>query len=964
MIRNFQTATIVLLLLLSFISGAQAIDQAILQKRWPAFWVTVPNESADGYGVYLFRKTVELNTKPETFIIHVSADNRYKLFVNEKLVSLGPARGDLSHWNFETVDIATYLKAGKNILAAQVWNEGEWKPEAQISSQTGFILQGGTNKESVVNTNSSWKCMRDSSYAPLQFNARSYYVAGAGEIRNMALHPRLWYKENFDDNNWQKAKQLFNGLPKTLLGPFGSPNGWMLVPSAIPQMELKDERLAKLVDVSGGVNLPAEFPAQQKEFTIPAASAITIILDQSHLTNAYSNLLFSGGKNAIISISYAETMYLKFPVKGNRNETKGMQFFGRTDSLISDGTGDQIFTSLTYRTYRYVRLKITTQSEPLAIKDFYGTFTGYPFELKASATGTDEEINKILSIGWRTARLCATKLIWTVDEKEFLIDSILNGFPIPLILLAQLNDKKFEIVDGLQRLNALFSFVENGFTYKGKYFDVNQFARAKQVSESGAFESVTAPETLLEAKLSADFLDYQLAVTTYATKDETVITDVFGRINSSGKQLSFQERRQAGSTDDFSTIVREISSEIRGDSSSDAVIPKDMPTISIDSKREKIGYGLTADEIFWCKQGIIWKSQLRDSEDEELVADIVASIVLNHPIPRSKEYFDNLYSSTEDLHKNVVLELNKYGKERIKHEIKVTFSVIRDILDKGGAPLNKIVNPGNFNPVKGSFYAIFMAFHHLVVKEEKSPDDNNKILAAIDSLQKQMISTAHFSTTEDRIKNIDKTIGLIQRYFIKKEPALLKHGAGLAIDFENSIRRSRTETNRYECKQGFVDLSNDRKIDNNLQNVIIETICGIANLGSDSEGYIFIGVADKKADKDRIEQLDGVTAISINDRFVVGIDRELKYFDNKEDNYINFLLGNIQKSKLSEPLKTQMLSQLDVIDYKGLTVIRLKIPSQKQLSFVDKNCFYRENSKTIKVEGQGIIALYELFKKQ
>src|SRR5690606_6694050 len=138
----------------------------------------------------------------------------------------------------------------------------------------------------------------------------------------------------------------------------------------------------------------------------------------------------------------------------------------------------------------------------------------------------------------------------------------------------------------------------------------------------------------------------------------------------------------------------------------------------------------------WCKQGVIWKSQLRDSDDEELIADIVASIVFNFPIPKSKEYLDDLYTSDKELHKNVVLELNKYGKERIKHEIKVTFSIIKDILDKGGVPLNKIVNPGNFNPVKGSFYSIFMAFHHLVVKEEKSPDDHEKILGAIGSLQK------------------------------------------------------------------------------------------------------------------------------------------------------------------------------------------------------------------------------------
>ncbi|QMU29042.1 family 78 glycoside hydrolase catalytic domain [Adhaeribacter radiodurans] len=397
------------LVLYSSLLYGQNINPDILQKRWAAFWLTVPDASPDGYGVYLFRKTVELNTKPTTFIIHVSADNRYKLYVNEKLVSLGPARGDLSHWNFETVDLAPYLKAGKNILAAQVWNEGEYKPEAQISFRTGFILQGATATEATVNTNNTWKCTRDNSYAPLKFNVRSYYVAGAGEIRNMAAHPKSWQSINFNDEPWLKPQHIFNGLPKTLLGPFGTTNGWMLVPSGIPQMELKDERLLKMVSVEGGVKIAKNFPTQKTAVTIPANSAITILLDQTYLTNAYPNVFFNGGKGAAITVKYAETLYSKFPVKGNRNETKGMQFLGRTDSIISDGTNDQRFTPLTYRTYRYVQLKITTQSEPLVLNDFYGTFTGYPFELKASTASGSEEINKILNIGWRTARLCATE---------------------------------------------------------------------------------------------------------------------------------------------------------------------------------------------------------------------------------------------------------------------------------------------------------------------------------------------------------------------------------------------------------------------------------------------------------------------------------------------------------------------------------------------------------------------------
>src|SRR5688500_5244381 len=83
---------------------AQSDETAIQQKQWKASWIQVPGETKDGYGVYLFRKKIQLDTRPDTFRIHVSADNRYKLFVNEKIVSIGPARGDITHWNYETVE--------------------------------------------------------------------------------------------------------------------------------------------------------------------------------------------------------------------------------------------------------------------------------------------------------------------------------------------------------------------------------------------------------------------------------------------------------------------------------------------------------------------------------------------------------------------------------------------------------------------------------------------------------------------------------------------------------------------------------------------------------------------------------------------------------------------------------------------------------------------------------------------
>ena len=42
------------------------------------------------------------------------------------------ACGDISHWNYETLDISSNLKAGENVIAAVVWNHGEWRAEFQI----------------------------------------------------------------------------------------------------------------------------------------------------------------------------------------------------------------------------------------------------------------------------------------------------------------------------------------------------------------------------------------------------------------------------------------------------------------------------------------------------------------------------------------------------------------------------------------------------------------------------------------------------------------------------------------------------------------------------------------------------------------------------------------------------------------------------------------------------------------
>lgn len=416
-----------LLILGSVASFSQPIvNPSLLTTPWTAMWIAgepvniwtgVFPESLKRHAVYKFRKVFDVGAKPDHFVVHVSADTRYKLYVNGTLVSLGPARGDLLHWNFETVDIAPLLVVGKNSIASLVWNEGPTRPEAQITLMTAFILQGNSAEEEVVNTNDTWKVARDPGYEPLTPRTTGYYVAGPGELVRMRDVITGWEAATYDDTSWSKAQQVVQGIPK---GVFTfAPVTWMLVPSMLPQLERTLQRMDRVRKVTG-VNVPAAFPKTKAPVVIPANTKAEFLIDNGVLTNAYPTLNFSKGKDASISLAYAEALYIRkdqnlsgrtvpYMPKGNRNEIEGKTFVGRRDSIISNGNNNQSFTALWYRTYRYVLLRVQTAAEPLTVDDLYGTFTGYPFPLTASLQADDPSIQKNLEVGWRTARLCATE---------------------------------------------------------------------------------------------------------------------------------------------------------------------------------------------------------------------------------------------------------------------------------------------------------------------------------------------------------------------------------------------------------------------------------------------------------------------------------------------------------------------------------------------------------------------------
>jgi hypothetical protein len=400
-----------LLLTLLMLVGGQVSGQS---RFWAAQWIDVPGAAPHEYGVYHFRKTFELAAKPQNFLVDVSGDNRYQLYVNGTRVSYGPASGDLTHWHFEKVDIAAYLDAGKNVLAAVVWNDGPDAAVAQVTNQTGFILNAESPEAAVVNTNKSWKCLPDPAYSPLPIpvdQRTGYYALGPNEKFESARYPWDWETKAFDDSSWQRAHEISPGAPRLARD---SPNRWMLVPSEIPLEEQTPERLQH-VRLTTGLNATDVFLKGQGPLTVPANTTATLLVDQGYLTTAFPELTLSGGTGSNVHIRYAETLYVSKDVKwqfikGNRNDVDGKLFFGPADLYIADGRRHE-YRPLFWRTYRYIRLEIQTSAEPLTLEDLKGTFFAYPFQMKAQFhlpdSALDTETQKILTTGFRTARLCA-----------------------------------------------------------------------------------------------------------------------------------------------------------------------------------------------------------------------------------------------------------------------------------------------------------------------------------------------------------------------------------------------------------------------------------------------------------------------------------------------------------------------------------------------------------------------------
>jgi alpha-L-rhamnosidase len=405
----------------AFVAAATACKAATPSPGLAADgWITHPGALTSPVVLH-FRRLLPLERVPRSLPATVTADNRFVLYVNGIRAASGPSTATHASWRFSTLDLASYLKPGDNVIAAVVWNFGEAAPLAQMSVATGFRMTGA----GVATGETGWRVAIDAGRTAVLGRRQidwTYYVASAPEVIDAAKADWDWMTRGETGTQWLDA----------VAAPAAQR---ALVEDPLPPQLFRPAPAGEVVRSS----LPAgkDFPA--RAVRVPAHGNAKLLLRRDAMISGYPALQVSGGKGATIRLEYGEALYDQDRKKGDRDLVGDREVIGFFDTFIADGE-ERTFAPLWWRTFRFIEIEVSTADEPLLLVGLRVDETGYPFEPVALFQSSDAELDRIWQVGWRTLRVDAhetfmdssywEQLQYTGDTRlEMLITYAVSGDP-------------------------------------------------------------------------------------------------------------------------------------------------------------------------------------------------------------------------------------------------------------------------------------------------------------------------------------------------------------------------------------------------------------------------------------------------------------------------------------------------------------------------------------------------------
>lgn len=404
-------------------------------KAWKARWIwkkrTEFASTEGNHELVYFRRSFAVPADGARLVVQVSADSRYRLYLNGESVSVGPCKGDRNTHHYETVDLTDRLRPGMNALAAKVLHFsvsepfalGVGGPASIWRSNTGaFFLEGDLVDHNgcvimSLDSGAEWLYLEDRALSFHPGELETLYVGGVERVDGAAL-PHGWEETRYDDRHWHNAMEIAAAYDDT----YGQLTPWPLTPRPIPSLFEEERGFRSIAKMEGAQESEPVFYLLEKEegqqsFQVAAGERFTIELDAGELTTGYLRLALTGGRGSRIRILCAECYEDASEStirrnKGVRDDASKGILLGEEDIYVVAGYGEpaknrcEIYEPFWFRTFRFVRLQVEAGEEPIVIDRFLYRETGYPLEIKADFRSSDESFRRLWDISINTLKRC------------------------------------------------------------------------------------------------------------------------------------------------------------------------------------------------------------------------------------------------------------------------------------------------------------------------------------------------------------------------------------------------------------------------------------------------------------------------------------------------------------------------------------------------------------------------------
>ncbi len=398
---------------------------------WPARWIAHP-EAANLPSVVAYKRQFTV-AEDVTISIHVSADERYALYLDGVCIGRGPERGDRYHWFFETYTLR--LSVGEHCLVALVWALGEHAPLAQFSVRPGFILAPDDPEWTLPLATgvASWETKR---LDGLTF-FKNHLGFGVGDNIEIDGARFAWGFEHGAGDGWITPHIGDEGISMGGFDQHGTLSAaHHLAPAMLPAMYRAPWRkgvvrhIAQVAHDADLVSMPIrhadDLPDEHGAWegllhgiaplTVPPHTHRHVLIDLEDYVCAYTHLVTTGGVGAAVRVGWAESLYedalnawwdIFHSHKGNRDAVEGKYYCGEGDIFRPDGGARRVFENLWWKAGRYIEVLVATADEPLVIESLDFLETRYPLEPLATFHTDDPRFARIWPIMVRALQMCS-----------------------------------------------------------------------------------------------------------------------------------------------------------------------------------------------------------------------------------------------------------------------------------------------------------------------------------------------------------------------------------------------------------------------------------------------------------------------------------------------------------------------------------------------------------------------------